>query len=301
MSNKLQTTQSQAVVDPSKLFAFFQEFTADRKVFRDKLVKDKETGNLVIRPVELVIPAKNRLRNEGVGIEAFGVLAGLMKDADRERFAVIIKEDRFEVVKAVAACNARNLALDDEVLPTGWEEAEGYQSSTLAGLVKYKGKVAAAAVVQAIVSRFTLNFGTKNQIDGTAAKRLASEILKTYYSLTIADLKYIFGAASRMAPEGLTKKRFGFSVDAQQILELIQDSFEDKSQDVERREIDNHIGGFNVAPPERRYRPERRGEPGPETALSGDEIAQRNEDFAEAKKTAQEQADKALGEENGPE
>lgn len=300
MSNQLQKTGSQAVVDPDKLFDFFQKFTVDRKIVREKTVFDEEKQLPVIKPVEVTLPAKNKIRNQGVGKEVFEQLAGVMKPADRERFAVIIQEDRFEVVKALAACNARNLALDNSVAPLGWVQAEGLGSSSLASLVKYKGRPAAVAVVQLLVSQFTQNFGNKNQLDGAGAKRVAEEICLNYYSLSVGDLKYIFGAASRVAAPGLTKKRFGYSVDHQQIMELIQDSVEDKRADSERRQIDEHIGGFNVAPAERRYRPERRGEPGPETVLSKDEIEERNRTFDEAKKVAQEQAEKLLGEENDP-
>lgn len=289
MSNQLQPTnpQGRAVVDPSKLFDFFQDFAKDRKIKREKTVLD-EDGNPAIKEVELTLHSKNALRNPGITEKEFAALSTMIQPEDKKRIAAIIKADQFEIVKAFQACFARDAALDENLVPKSWSDAERYETSSLATLAKYKGRAKAVAVVQAVVTLFTDNFGTKNQMDAKAIKRVASEIVRSYHSLTIADLKFIFGAVSRMAPEGLKKRRFSFSVDAQQILELIEDSVKDKREDVEKRMIDDHVGNFSV---EARYRPERRGQPD-YVQLSQEEIDLRNEQFAQAKEIAREKAAK---------
>ena len=274
MNTNLTKTDQRLARTPSgnKVLAALRTRWKDRTVEREAWVRG-DSGKMEIAKVEKKIPAKNRLYNRGVPAHIWNEFGSLVTPDDVKVFGEIIERDQFEVVKALACLKARDYVIDRSIVVRSWKEAEAAYTPSLLALIKYKGKAKTISLVYLMTQEFLERHGRKNDLnDEKKVRDLAAELVELYPRLTLADFRFIYGAASRIAEEGRSTRRFSFSVDAQQIFELFDDSYRQKFEEAEKRTLDRHYQNTN----REKSRRERRtvGDLTPEDLSVGDAVKQ---------------------------
>ena len=191
-----------------------------------------DSGQIVEEKQVVVVDSPNKRLNKNVPAQVFDQFAEMVQPEDMERITAIIKSGTFEVVKAVQSFNAPIHAADLKLKPKTWAEANQAETSSLACIKKYKGSEKAASLLVVMLTSFAKKFGRKNDLDEQLIQELAIEILNTYWSFTVADIKFIFSS--------IVKDSKVFNLDYYSVMRLFEEHHQDKSQYAMRRSIDEH-------------------------------------------------------------
>lgn len=191
-----------------------------------------EDGRIIEEKQVVVVDSPNKRLNKDVPAQVFDTFAEMVQPEDMERITAIIKAGTFEVAKAVQAFSAPIHAADLKLKPKTWAEANQAETSSLACIKKYKGSEKAASLLVVMLTSFAKKFGRKNDLDEQLIQELAIEILNTYWSLTVADIKFIFSS--------IVKDSKVFNLDYYSVMRLFEEHHQDKSQYAMRRSIDEH-------------------------------------------------------------
>lgn len=219
----------------------------DREIEREVTGLD-ENGEIIFVKKRFTVKSPIKRLNGNLPSSMFYDFVNLVKPDEVGHIQGLISAGTFEVEKALQAFDvAPRVVIDKKIQPATWDQSDKIKSPSIATLVKYKGDDKAEKLIHLMLMKFAKSFGKRNDLDEDDVNELSGDIVASYRSLTISDVKMILRDAIK------TSKKT-YSLDYQTVIQLFDDALDDRMNHFAKKSRMEHLSSIN----EEKYTRERK-------------------------------------------